>query len=432
MNVNNYIYLDNKYSIHKCKNGNYICEKDEYKFNINNDFVNIFELCTGNRTILEVINIWCEKYNENFDEVYDQFENILLQTPFIKISEEPGKISTLITGSFDKQYPVMVSVDLTNKCNFKCKHCYNESVIENDEFIETGILFKFLDYLSINGCRQIAFTGGEPLLHKDINDIIDYACKRFIFVRLITNGSLLKKHIPVFAKYHNLIIRVSMHSFDEEYYDWFIGVKGYHKIVLDNLADIVKYNIEHDINVVMSPKNFSHIEQTAEMLHEVGVRNIRFGGIDELGRANQDLLLYNESNTQQINNCIDRIADKYEENFILKYPEEYKNKVDRVNCGCGFQSIALMYDGTIRVCTSCDHGTAIANIYNTDYDEIFTFIGDEEYNLLQEPCNNICGDCVEFDICRYCLAIPLNKYIKNNKECKWTNYNHDKLSSFGI
>ena len=105
------------------------------------------------------------------------------------------EIGTLLLYSklFRKRIPIFVCWYLTNRCNMHCKYC-DISKVKSSE-LSTNQIFKIIDELVLSGCKCINFSGGEPLLRKDIGKIIDYAKSRGIYVGLDSNGLLVKDRI---------------------------------------------------------------------------------------------------------------------------------------------------------------------------------------------------------------------------------------------
>lgn len=88
-------------------------------------------------------------------------------------------------------------VDITGHCNLNCKGCNHYSPLVKNEFADTDILerdFKRLSELTSRKIDNIDLMGGEPLLHPDINKIMDTARKYFDGnINIVTNGILLTK-----------------------------------------------------------------------------------------------------------------------------------------------------------------------------------------------------------------------------------------------
>ena len=92
---------------------------------------------------------------------------------------------------FRSQIPLFVEWNLTFRCNLRCQYCgaYN---VECDE-LDTEAVRNGLDTLWKLGTRWVTFGGGEPLLRKDIDDILAYAKEKGFQVYLSTNGILIPK-----------------------------------------------------------------------------------------------------------------------------------------------------------------------------------------------------------------------------------------------
>src|SRR6266436_4209049 len=92
-------------------------------------------------------------------------------------------------GAVSTRHPVMAHIIPIRRCNLSCTYCN-----EYDDFskpVSAGIMFKRLDQLADLGTTIITFSGGEPLLHPDLDLLISHIRKRGILAGMITNGYLL-------------------------------------------------------------------------------------------------------------------------------------------------------------------------------------------------------------------------------------------------
>ena len=97
--------------------------------------------------------------------------------------------------SADVPPPFLVALNLTRKCNLRCAHCYLDAgtrrVGAGDE-LSTGEVKTILDDIArLSDETMIVFTGGEPALRKDLDDLIVYAADLGLMPVLGTNGTLL-------------------------------------------------------------------------------------------------------------------------------------------------------------------------------------------------------------------------------------------------
>ena len=95
-----------------------------------------------------------------------------------------------------KDFPGFISSTVfLGGCNFRCPYCHNRDLVLNPEKLPTFPLDSFLGYLdSRKGWLEgICVTGGEPLLHDDLEDFLDLLKERGLLVKIDTNGSFPSK-----------------------------------------------------------------------------------------------------------------------------------------------------------------------------------------------------------------------------------------------
>lgn len=91
-----------------------------------------------------------------------------------------------------KDFPGFISSTVfLGGCNFRCPYCHNRDLVLNPEKLPTFPLDFFLGYLdSRKGWLEgICVTGGEPLLHDDLEDFLALLKERDLLVKIDTNGS---------------------------------------------------------------------------------------------------------------------------------------------------------------------------------------------------------------------------------------------------
>ena len=95
-----------------------------------------------------------------------------------------------------KEVRKIANIALLNRCNLRCPYCFADNYIASEESDITVEAFKkLLDFSAPDG--EVGIIGGEPLLHKDIDEILEtVACDyRFNKITLFTNGIFIDKHL---------------------------------------------------------------------------------------------------------------------------------------------------------------------------------------------------------------------------------------------
>jgi radical SAM protein with 4Fe4S-binding SPASM domain len=121
-----------------------------------------------------------------------KYQNICPGPPANLSKEQKQKLVKPIR---DKPKEIMIEAE--SKCNFDCYFCYNHNSFAAKGRPENNLSFdyikKIIDHVSDLDIKIIRFTGGEPLLRKDIRELMAYAKSKDLEVRLNTNASLVTK-----------------------------------------------------------------------------------------------------------------------------------------------------------------------------------------------------------------------------------------------
>lgn len=105
---------------------------------------------------------------------------------------------TVLKIKLGKKVPLRISHICTFKCNLKCKYCGRWKSKRKE--MKTGEIKKAMKEFSERGTRLWDFTGGEPLLRKDIGELVAYAKDLGFSIVLVTNGLLIKRKIKEIKK----------------------------------------------------------------------------------------------------------------------------------------------------------------------------------------------------------------------------------------
>jgi pyruvate-formate lyase-activating enzyme len=90
--------------------------------------------------------------------------------------------------------PITVVWNFTNRCNLNCLHCHQDSSPSSSgSELTTAEAFKVIDNLSNAGVAILTFSGGEPLLRKDLYEAIKRADDNGMLCTIASNGTLMTR-----------------------------------------------------------------------------------------------------------------------------------------------------------------------------------------------------------------------------------------------
>ncbi len=164
--------------------------------------------------------------------------------------------------------PLFCGHKLTYNCNLRCKMCpfWERSTADLSLEHEKKILRQIYN----SGVCGIAFEGGEPLLRKDLVEILDYSRSLPLQTSLITNGTLLESKINEIAPYINGGIYVSIDGIGHTH-DEIRGVSGCFKKALKGIRAATSQKIPVAINTTIMAENINEIEDIVLLAKELEV-----------------------------------------------------------------------------------------------------------------------------------------------------------------
>lgn len=175
--------------------------------------------------------------------------------------------------------PTHVELTITEKCNHKCKHCYNawRETDSKQEYLSIEKREYILRELIDNQVTYVTLTGGEPLLDQDsLFWFIDRFRKNNIGLGLNTNLSLMNADIAdiLVNKYNwgNTIL-TSLPDFTEEKCDETTQVSGSFKNIERGIDICIEKGIEVGVNVVVTKNNVNKLDELYDFLdkHKISV-----------------------------------------------------------------------------------------------------------------------------------------------------------------
>lgn len=173
--------------------------------------------------------------------------------------------------------PFYLSLAVTNRCQGRCIHCYSflQRKEERPE-LTTAELESIIDQAARLGVYQVIFTGGEPLLRKDILELVGHARSRGLLTRLNTNALLLDRETAVALKKAGLNqCALSLDDADPETHDRMRGLPGHHARTLEGLGMLRALGIYALANVYISARHLSSgPERTIAAALGAGARGI--------------------------------------------------------------------------------------------------------------------------------------------------------------
>lgn len=280
-----------------------------------------------------------------------------------------------------------VLLQITERCNLKCKHCFVSSLTEGHDLSFEKIRDIILPRLKEANVTRVTLTGGEPMVHRNIMDIIKLFNKNNIHITICTNAlGLNENNIVEISKLSDVHVNVSLDGFSSESHGKFRGNESkviFNKII-ENIKLLSKYNLLN--GVMTSPNKYSSMEEYVKICKFAKTYNanyVLFNPLSKFGRGEytQDLA-YTQKELIELRKRIEKENfedDKFQVVFI-RIPEENSQK-KLSNCNC--EVTYIFTNGDVAVCPYMVFACGNKESKYKREDFLYGNILDDKFNLLK-------------------------------------------------
>jgi 12,18-didecarboxysiroheme deacetylase len=334
--------------------------------------------------------------------------------------------SHLLQFSKDKR-PVVVW-NVTRRCNLKCIHCYAHAkniAFDNELTTEQGK--ELINDLAEFGSPVMLFSGGEPLVRKDLPQLAAFAVEKGMRAVISTNGTLITPSMARNLKEIGLsYVGISLDGM-EEINDRFRGVKGAFNSALAGIKNSQDAGIKVGLRFTVNKFNVAEIPKIFRLLEEMDIPRVCFYHLVYAGRGSELVKedLTHEGTRQAVDLIIDetkRLFDKGKPKEVLTVdnhadgpyvylrllqedPQRAKEVLELLqwnegnNSGRGIGCVS--WDGEVHADQFWRHHS-FGNVKDRPFSEIWMDTSEELMGKLKEKKAHVTGRCATcrwLDVC---------------------------------
>ena len=187
----------------------------------------------------------------------------------------------------EKYVPLVVSWNVTLKCNLKCAHCYiNAAETELADELSTDAAKMLIHQITEVSRPLLILSGGEPLMRDDIYEIIRYGADRGLRMGMGSNGMLIDDETTKKLEEAGMgTVAISLDSSVPEHHDDFRGVKGCWQHAVDAIKSLKKSKIEVQVNSTVTLQNYDEVDDIMALAEDLGVDNFHLFFLVPTGRG---------------------------------------------------------------------------------------------------------------------------------------------------
>lgn len=250
-------------------------------------------------------------------------------------------------------YPpqMKVMLQITERCNLRCAHCFAESRESGGEMSLENIQKIIIPQLNESQVVKATLTGGEPLTHPQVKEIVSSLLESSIGVSICTNGTLIDvEWVQMLTQYDNIHFNVSLDGFRVSSHGRFRGMT---KLTFDRLLQTIRTLGDQKLlnGVLTTPNKYASIDEYIELCQfakEVGAKYVLMNPLSPFGRGVQtQSLSYSEEDMSVLKGkTLPMISDDFEIVYI-RFPNTNGLPIGK----CPLGAIPYIFcNGDIAVC----------------------------------------------------------------------------------
>jgi SynChlorMet cassette radical SAM/SPASM protein ScmE len=272
--------------------------------------------------------------------------------------------------------PITVSLNVTNRCNLRCRHCSVEGGEALDEELNTDEWLSVIRELSDGKIFNVFINGGEPLVRQDIFVLLEELARHPIAVTLFTNATLITEEMADrLGKCHLRAISVSLDGSKPEIHDHLRGEGAFQETVA-GIERLVRRELKVSISSVVTRFNLSDLPAIVKLAMELGARGISFNKLRALGRAASNELSTSKSQDMEVAETLLALEEEHGDFVRSTYsgrariyrsdPPPGAQAMNLASCGAAKASCSIRPDGWVIPCNFL-WGMKCGNVRDEDF-----------------------------------------------------------------
>ena len=296
-------------------------------------------------------------------------------------------------------------IEITKKCNAGCEHCGSRCNLSGEDILtKEDILALMMDIKANIGTDiMVNISGGEPLMRKDLFEIMGEVSKLGFDWGMVSNGVLITDEVIQKMKKAGMkTITISIDGVGETH-NRLRHLPGAYNKILQNLSRLKKARFLDHLQVTFTSnhKNVREFPMLYRELCKIGVDSIRTSFVDPIGRAQDHKELY--LNRRELNYMIDfvNLANKKGKVPITWGCCHYlgnRIKGRTFECLAGIHAASILCNGDIYVCTSVPRRVELVqgNIKTDSFSQVW----DKGFQFARNRKLDYCQGCKYLSECK--------------------------------
>jgi pyrroloquinoline quinone biosynthesis protein E len=314
--------------------------------------------------------------------------------------------------------PLWILLELTHKCPLECAYCYNQlDFINTKDTMNKEDWFRVMEQARQMGAVQLGISGGEPLLNKDVVEIVKKANDLKFYTNLITSGVGASKGVVQKLKDAGLkTVQLGIQSHDKNTMTLITNNKSSYDEKIAFAKEVKEAGLQLIVNTCITRQNIHQVGEIIEFAEKLGANYLEIANIQYYGWAlkNINALLPTQeqiTKAREVTNYYRKERKDMKVFFVV--PDYFATRPKACMNGWGTTFLTINPDGIALPCNTANtlplefpnvKEFSVEQIWNES--EAFNYFRGDKW--MKEPCRTCDERDKDFGGCR-CQAYALTK-----------------------
>ncbi|MFB0558041.1 MAG: radical SAM protein [Candidatus Bathyarchaeia archaeon] len=212
--------------------------------------------------------------------------------------------------------PVVIVWNYTNRCNLGCIHCHQDSGETAERELTTEEAFEVIDRMGEAGLSILTFSGGEPLVRKDVFDAIERADDAGMLCTIASNATLMTREV-VDRLYRSGIrrVEVGLDGCIAETHDFLRNKKGAFDATINGIKNCAERGFDEICaTMTLHEGNVAELRGTVELAERLGVNRFYLNRLIPAGRGKG--VIHLDTTREQRVDALEYIYGKFHDSVV--------------------------------------------------------------------------------------------------------------------
>lgn len=317
-----------------------------------------------------------------------------------------------------------LKIEITNKCLLKCVHCSTGAHSKLSSFISPQIFNDILSQATALGCKKIFLSGGEPLLHPNLDNFLELIKAKGLSSKAYSTGithlsppsAISKEGLKQLQKVGLSQLVFSMYSAKPNKHDSITKTPGSFSATLNAIQNALEVGLKAEIHFVATKLNINELPKLALLANKIGITKISVLRFVPQGRGklSEQILTPTTNDYLKLKETVNSLKKKLPKIiFRLGSPFNFLMLGRPTPCTTGDDRMIIDVDGFAYPCDALKQVNlgkdSSSNVFNNSLRQVIN--EGSLFKLVRGDTTPIdCKNCVSLDICQSgCLAQRLLK-----------------------